>query len=82
MALLVLVVLGFALGRWLGTSRMGFLTLAMVSVGSTVVQIIHLATTADRSRMTMLPIVVGALLAVGLLFGAFTRRVPQLSTGG
>jgi hypothetical protein len=78
MTFLLLIAVGFLVGRRLGTGRAGFVTLATVALGSTVAQIAHLATTTDRSQMTMLPIVAGACLIVGLLLGAWGRPRPPL----
>jgi hypothetical protein len=50
---------------------------AVISIVSAVAQIAHLLVTVERSRMTLLPLVVGTLLVTGLLFGALARRAPR-----
>ena len=77
MVLLVFAVLGFIAGWRLGPNRQGFLAVAAISIASAVVQIIHLLITVDRSRMTMLPLVAGTLVVVGLLAGALARKAPR-----
>jgi hypothetical protein len=77
MVLLIVAVVGFWLGRCLGTARGGFVTIGAVSIGATLVQIAHVATTADRSGMTLLPIVIGALLVAGMLVGGILPRPSQ-----
>ena len=77
MTFLVLVVVGFLVGRKLGAGRGGFAAIAAISVTSAVAQITHLLMTADRSRMTMLPLVAGTLVVVGLFLGAMARRAPR-----
>jgi uncharacterized membrane protein YhiD involved in acid resistance len=74
MVLLICAVLGAFVGYRLGTSRQGFVTLALVSIGSAIVQIGHLFATSQRSSMTMLPLVVGTVLVASLLAGAVARR--------
>ena len=59
MVLLICAVLGAFVGYRLGPSRHGFVTVALVSIGSAAVQIGHLLATTERSSMTMLPLVVG-----------------------
>jgi len=79
MTLLLFAVLGFVLGRWLGMSRTGFVTLAAISIGAAVVQISLLFATHDRSRMTLLPLLICAVVVAGMLLGALLRRTPQSS---
>ena len=79
MVLLIFAAVGFWLGRYLGTARRGFVTIGVVSIGATGLQIAHVATTADRSSMTLLPIVIGALVVAGMLLGGVLRR-PSEST--
>jgi hypothetical protein len=61
-------------------ARSGFVTMGVVSIGATSLQVAHLATTADRSWMTMLPIVIGAVVVAGMLLGALVRRPSQPSS--
>jgi hypothetical protein len=77
MVLLVFAVLGFVAGWRLGPNRHGFVAVAAISIVSAVVQISHLLVTVERSRMTMLPLVVGTLLVTGLLLGALARKAPR-----
>jgi hypothetical protein len=74
MVLLICAVVGAIVGYRLGTSRLGFVTVALVSIGSAAVQIGHLFATAERSSMTMLPLVVGTILVASMLGGALARR--------
>ena len=71
MLLLIFAGLGFFLSRWLGMDRRTMGAVSIVAVG---VQIVHLVTTVDRSDMTLLPIVIGAVIVAGMLLGALTRR--------
>jgi hypothetical protein len=80
MLLLMVAAIGFIVGRQLGAGRRGFVTMAVVSIGTAVVQITHLAITSDRSAMTMLPLVIGTVVVAGMLLGAFVRRPKQSST--
>jgi ABC-type multidrug transport system permease subunit len=78
--LLIFAAIGFFLGRQLGMTPRGFVTISMVSIGATGLQIAHLATAANRSALTMLPIVVGAVVVATMLLGALVRRPSQSST--
>jgi hypothetical protein len=78
--LLIFAVIGFFLGRQLGMTPPGFVTMGLVSIGATGLQIAHLATAADRSMMTMLPIVVGAVVVATMLVGALVRRPSHPSS--
>jgi uncharacterized membrane protein YjdF len=75
--LLIFAGIGFLLGRWLGMARRGFATMGAVSIGAAGVQIAHVATTVNRSDMTLLPIVIGAVIVAAMLLGALTRRPSQ-----
>ena len=74
MVLVLFAVLGFAVGYRLGITRRGFVAMAAAAVGMTVVQIGHLLTTSERSGMTMLPVVIGAIVVISMLFGALVQR--------
>ena len=74
MVLVLFAALGFGMGYRLGITRRGFVTIAAAAVGSTVLQIGHLLTTSERSWMTMLPIVIGAIVVASMLFGALVQR--------
>lgn len=74
MLLLIFACIGFFLGRWLGMAPRGFVTMGAASIGATGLQIAHVATTVNRSDMTLLPIVIGAVIVAGMLLGALTRR--------
>lgn len=80
MLLLIFAAIGFFLGRQLGMTPRGFVTMGMVSIGATGLQIAHVATAADRSVMTMLPIVIGAVVVAAMLLGALVRRPEQSSS--
>ncbi len=82
MVLLAFTVLGFVVGWRLGTGRLGFMAIAEISIVSAVLQISHLLITAERSRMTILPLVAGTLVVAGLLLGALARRAPRTPNTG
>jgi hypothetical protein len=75
--LLLFAVMGFFLGHRFGMSGRGFVTMGVISIGATVAQIAHLATAADRSSMTMLPIVIGAIMVAGMLLGAYLKQASR-----
>ena len=74
MLLIIFAVLGALLGYRLGTTRRGYVTMAVVSIGSAALQLGHLFTTSDRSSMTMLPLVIGTIVVASMLCGALARR--------
>ena len=80
MTLLLFAALGFVLGYRLGITRRGFLTLGAVSLVASAVQVGHLATTSDRSWMTMGPLVVGTVVVASMLLGALARRTSRPSS--
>jgi hypothetical protein len=82
MVLLICAVLGAFVGYRLGPGRHRFLTVALVSSGSAAVQIFHLFATAERSSMTMLPLVVGTIVVASMLAGALARRTSGGSSEG
>jgi len=73
MLLLLFAVLGFAIGNRLGMSARGFIVLAMISITASVLQVLHLLTANDRTWMTLLPMLVGTIIVVGMMIGAVTR---------
>lgn len=78
MVLLMFTVAGGLLGYRLGTTRRGYVTMAAVFIGSVALQIGHLLTTSDRSRMTIGPLVVGTVVVAFMLIGALAgRRAPH-----
>lgn len=77
MTFLVFAVVGFVAGWRLGPGRRRFVAIAAISIVSAIVEISHLLMTADRSRMTMMPLIAGALMVSGLLVGALVRRPPR-----
>ena len=79
MVLLLFAASGFVLGYRLGMTRRGFVMLAAVSLGSAAIQVAHLASTSDRSWMTMLPLIVGAVIVASMLLGALARRPSRPS---
>jgi hypothetical protein len=81
MALILIAVFGFLLGKRLGVSRSGYITLALISFGAAVLQIVHLALTSNRSSMTLLPIIVGALFVAGMLAGALRNTNSKFVPG-
>ena len=74
MLLLLFGGVGFLLGYRLGITRRGQVAIAVVSIGAAAVQVGHLVTTVDRSWMTMLPLVVGAVIVASMLLGGLARR--------
>jgi len=80
MTLVLFALLGCVLGRWLGMGRRGYVTLAAISVGAAITQMGLLIVTADRSWMTMLPLLIGMTVIVGMLLGALRRRTPPGSS--
>jgi len=80
MLLLIAAAIGFFLGRQLGITRRGFVAMGVVSIGATALQIAHVLITTDRSAMTLLPIVIGAVVVTGLLLGALMQRPSQSSS--
>jgi hypothetical protein len=74
MVLILFAVLGLVLGYRLGMTRRGFVVMATAAVGGTVLQIGHLLTSSDRSSMTMLPLVVGAIVVASMVIGSLARR--------
>lgn len=80
MALLLIAALGGYIGYRLGTSRRGYVTLAAVSIGASIVQIVHVMTTRDRSAMTLLPMVVGTVVVASMLLGALANRTTRPSS--
>ena len=80
MLLLVFAASGFALGYWLGIAKRGFVTLGTVSIGTSLLQVVHLLTTTDRTRMTMLPLVVGTVVVANILAGALVRTASHRSS--
>ena len=74
MVLLICAVLGAFVGYRLGPSRLGFVTVALVSIGTAAVQIGHLLATTERSSMTMLPLVAGTILVASMLVGGLARQ--------
>ncbi len=79
MVLLLIAALGGFVGYRLGTSRRGFVTLAAVPIGTSVVQVGHLMTSSDRSAMTLLPLVVGTVTVASMLLGGLARRTARPS---
>jgi hypothetical protein len=79
MLFLMFAALGFGFGYWLGMGKRGFITLGAVSVGTSVLQVVHLVTTTDRTMMTMLPLVVGTIVVTGMLLGALVRTASHSS---
>ena len=80
MVLLLVAALGGFVGYRLSTGRSGFVTLAAVSIGTSIVQVGHLMTVSDRSAMTMLPLVVGTVIVASMLLGALVRRTARPSS--
>lgn len=77
MVLLICAALGAFVGYRLGPGRRGFVTLALVSIGGAAVQMGHLVATADRSSMTMLPMVVATIIVASMLAGALVLRTSK-----
>jgi hypothetical protein len=73
MALVIFAVIGYFIGYRLEMTRAGYLTMALTAVGFSAGQIVHLLITRNREAMTMLPLVVGLILVLFMLFGAMVR---------
>jgi hypothetical protein len=73
MVLVIFVVIGFFVGYRLEMTRAGYLTMALTAVGFSAGQLVHLLITRNREGMTMLPLVVGLVLVLFMLFGALVR---------
>ena len=80
MLLLLFAALGYVAGNRLGITARGFVAIAAVSIGASVLQVVHLLTASDRTWMTLLPMVVGTLIVAGMLIGAVTRSFFQPKT--
>ena len=80
MTLVLIAGLGLMLGYRLGMSRRGFLSLGAVSLLTSALQVAHLATTSDRSWMTLAPLVVGSVVVASVLLGALARRTSRPPT--
>jgi hypothetical protein len=78
MIFIVFAALGGTLGYLLGITRRGFVPMAAVSVGSVVLEIWHLLTSANRARMTLLPVVIGAVVVAFMLPGALIRHKIEI----
>jgi hypothetical protein len=74
MLLILFAVVGAILGYRLGTTRRGYVTIAVVSITSAILQVGHLLTSSERSSMTMLPLVIGTIIVASMLGGALARR--------
>jgi hypothetical protein len=75
MALLLFAVIGFAVGYWLEMSRAGYITMALTAVGFGLGQIALLFATQSREAMTLLPLIVGLVIALFMLVGALSHWV-------
>ena len=80
MVLVLFAVTGFLVGYWLEMSRAGYITTVLTTVGFSVAQIVHLFLTKNREAMTMLPLVVGLVVVLFMLFGALTRLAVRRRT--
>jgi hypothetical protein len=74
MTYIILAASGLVLGYLLGTTRRGFVTVAVVAMGSVVVQIWQVLTSSNSESMTLLPVVAGAVVVPFMLLGALTKR--------
>jgi hypothetical protein len=75
MLLLVLALVGFAVGYALGMTKAGFLSLGAASIASSILQIAVVFVTADRTQATMLPLVAGTVIVAGMIAGALSRTL-------
>jgi len=73
MALVLFAVLGLFVGYRLEMTCAGYVTMALTTVGFSAAQLIHLSITRSREAMTMLPLIVGLILVLFMLFGALVR---------
>jgi hypothetical protein len=80
MVLVLFAVFGIFLGYRLGTAFRGYVTLAAVSTAASLAQIGHLIVTAERSAMTLLPLVAGTVVVLSMLLGALMRRAAHVES--
>ncbi len=73
MVLLIFAVIGFFVGFRLEMTRAGYVAMSLTAVGFSTGQIVHLLITRTREAMTMLPLLVGLVLVLFMLFGALVR---------
>ena len=74
MIFLLFIVVGFLVGRKLGESRRGFVVIGGITVASAAAQMAEGLMTTDRFGVTMLPLVGGTLVVVGMLVGALPHE--------
>lgn len=72
MVLLMFVALGFALGIRLHMTRTGYASLAAALLFP-LLQILDVLIVQDRSRQTMLPLVIGMTMVLSMIAGAGAR---------
>ena len=77
MILIIVAALGVTAGYALGMTRLGFVVMAAVLLGSLAVEIGLLLTSANHAEMTMAPVVAGALFAGSMLLGASSKRLSR-----
>ena len=70
-------VIGFLIGYRQGMTRTGYLMMALTGVVSSSAQIAHMLLAQSRESITMLPLVVGLILLLCMLFGALARLAFQ-----
>ncbi len=73
MVFTIFAVIGFLVGFRLGMTRAGYVAMALTAVGFSTGQIVHLLVTSTPEAMTMLPLLVGLVLVLFMLFGALAR---------
>jgi hypothetical protein len=73
MFLLLFAAAGFGVGFWLEMTRRGYVVMALTGVGFIAGEVVHVATTPNRTSLTLLPLVIGLVLTTFMLTGALTR---------
>jgi hypothetical protein len=73
MVLVFFAALGFFVGYRLEMTRAGYVTMALTAEGFSAAQITLLLLIRNREAMTLLPLVVGLVLVLFMLLGAFLR---------
>jgi uncharacterized membrane protein YeiH len=73
MVLVLLAVSGFLVGYRLGMTPAGYVTMALTTLGFSAGQIVDVSIAQSPESVTLLPLVVGLVLVVSMLIGAFLR---------
>jgi hypothetical protein len=80
MVVMAFAAVGLAIGYALGMTRRGFLALGVVALVAAAIQFGQLAASSDRSAMTLLPLVLGAVVVASMMLGALAHRTRRSGT--